>query len=185
MINHFSLLCSVNLLRSCFLVFPLVRRSIVSARDLSVFDIEFRLPYAHCQPISPLPLFVVICRSASLPREEGVTEGFGRAKHLHTLWRACCTIYGKGACLPYQAGDSLSGTNAQYGALLKRRDPQDTLKAILRLIGKDLVPETMAAAECINQWFEEHDPEPGTPAERGVGFGDRVFWDRVASDLKS
>ncbi|MCP4755264.1 MAG: hypothetical protein GY866_30745 [Proteobacteria bacterium] len=48
----------------------------------------------------------------------------------------------------------------------------DTLKAVLKHIGEDLVPETQAAAECIDQWLEENAPKSGTPIPRGVGFGE-------------
>ena len=51
----------------------------------------------------------------------------------------------------------------------------ETLKPVLKHLSEDLVPETMAAAECINQWLEQSNPEPGTPVERGVGFGDFEF----------
>lgn len=40
----------------------------------------------------------------------------------------------------------------------------DTLIGVLRVIAEDFVPETLAAAECINQWLEDNQPETGTPA---------------------
>jgi glutathione S-transferase len=42
----------------------------------------------------------------------------------------------------------------------------DTLLAVLRILAEDLVPETRAAAACINQWLADNRPAPGTPAER-------------------
>ncbi len=51
----------------------------------------------------------------------------------------------------------------------------ETLKAILKLIGEDLVPETMAAAGCINKWLEDNNPQPGATVERGVGLGEFTF----------
>ncbi|MBW1983831.1 MAG: glutathione S-transferase family protein [Deltaproteobacteria bacterium] len=60
-------------------------------------------------------------------------------------------------------------------AFLDSDEIPDTLKAILKLIGEDLIPETKAAAECINQWIEEHNPESGATVERGVGFGEFSF----------
>jgi glutathione S-transferase len=40
----------------------------------------------------------------------------------------------------------------------------ETLLAVLRLLAEDFVPETRAAAEVINRWLAEHQPEAGTPA---------------------
>lgn len=39
-----------------------------------------------------------------------------------------------------------------------------SLIAVLRVLSEDFVPETLAAAECINTWLEENRPETGTPA---------------------
>ena len=39
-----------------------------------------------------------------------------------------------------------------------------SLIAVLRVLSEDFVPETLAAAECINTWLEEKQPEAGTPA---------------------
>ena len=39
-----------------------------------------------------------------------------------------------------------------------------SLIAVLRVLSEDFVPETLAAAECINTWLEENQPEAGTPA---------------------
>jgi hypothetical protein len=41
----------------------------------------------------------------------------------------------------------------------------ETLVAVLRVLAEDLVPETQAAAEVINQWLAENQPEPGTSAQ--------------------
>jgi len=47
----------------------------------------------------------------------------------------------------------------------------DTLLAVLRILAEDLVPETRAAAACINQWLADNRPAPGAPAERFLGMG--------------
>lgn len=60
----------------------------------------------------------------------------------------------------------------QKEAFLEHDQIPDTLKAVLRKIGEDLVPESKAAAECINQWLADNNPAPGDPVERGVGFGE-------------
>jgi len=39
-------------------------------------------------------------------------------------------------------------------------------------VAEDLVPETKAAAECINQWLADNDPAADDPVERGVSFGE-------------
>ena len=41
----------------------------------------------------------------------------------------------------------------------------ETLVAVLRVLAEDLVPETRAAAEVINQWLADNQPEPGTSAQ--------------------
>ncbi len=47
----------------------------------------------------------------------------------------------------------------------------ETLKAVLRHLAIDFVPETLAAAECINEWIDaQADLSPGTPLQRGVGM---------------
>ena len=40
----------------------------------------------------------------------------------------------------------------------------DTLVAVLRVLAEDFVPETLAAAEFINGWLAENQPEAGSPA---------------------
>ncbi len=40
----------------------------------------------------------------------------------------------------------------------------ETLLAVLRVLAEDFVSETLAAAEFINAWLEENQPEAGTPA---------------------
>ena len=59
----------------------------------------------------------------------------------------------------------------QKALFLENDEIPDTLKAVLKKIGEDLVPESKAAAECINQLLAEINPAPGDPVERGVGFG--------------
>ena len=48
----------------------------------------------------------------------------------------------------------------------------DTLIAVLQHMAVDFVPETRAAAKCINEWLdtEGHKLPAGTQAQRGVGF---------------
>jgi hypothetical protein len=42
---------------------------------------------------------------------------------------------------------------------------------VLRQLAVDFVPETIAAADCINGWLDARDDLPtGTPLERSVGF---------------
>lgn len=60
----------------------------------------------------------------------------------------------------------------QTEAFLENDEIPDTLKAVLKRIGEDLVPESRAAAECINQWLVDNNPAAGDPVERGVGFGE-------------
>jgi glutathione S-transferase len=45
----------------------------------------------------------------------------------------------------------------------------DSLLKVLKIIAEDFVPETQAAASCINQWLGDNSPESGTPAERMLG----------------
>lgn len=47
----------------------------------------------------------------------------------------------------------------------------ETLLQVLRVLAQDFVPETRAAAECINQYLAENSPEVGAQAERFVGMG--------------
>ncbi len=61
------------------------------------------------------------------------------------------------------------------GAFLADDEIPETLKPVLKLLSEDFVPETMAAAECINKWLEKSNPQPGTPVERGVGLGEFEF----------
>lgn len=48
----------------------------------------------------------------------------------------------------------------------------ETLIELLRHLAIDFLPETRAAAETINQWLAGNDVEPGTTAERAVGFAE-------------
>ncbi|MBW1813191.1 MAG: glutathione S-transferase [Deltaproteobacteria bacterium] len=61
---------------------------------------------------------------------------------------------------------------AQTETFLENDEISDTLKAVLKKIGEDLVPESTAAAESINQWLADNDPATGDPVERGVSFGE-------------
>ena len=40
----------------------------------------------------------------------------------------------------------------------------ETLLPVLRILAEDFVPETLAAAELINSWLDEHQPESGAVA---------------------
>ena len=60
----------------------------------------------------------------------------------------------------------------QTESYLENDEIPDTLKAVLKHMAEDLIPESVAAAECINQWLDEQNPAPGDTVERGVGFGD-------------
>lgn len=40
----------------------------------------------------------------------------------------------------------------------------DTLQAVLKVLAEDFVPETLAAAEFINSWLEQEQPDAGTQA---------------------
>ena len=40
----------------------------------------------------------------------------------------------------------------------------ETVLAVLRVLAEDFVPETLAAAEFINHWLAENQPEAGSPA---------------------
>jgi len=47
----------------------------------------------------------------------------------------------------------------------------ETLLQVLKHIALDFVPETTAAAACINAWLEQQNElEPSTEAQRGVGM---------------
>ncbi|NQX94234.1 MAG: glutathione S-transferase N-terminal domain-containing protein [Erythrobacter sp.] len=47
----------------------------------------------------------------------------------------------------------------------------DTLIDLLGALSVDFVPETLAAAEVINAWIAQNNPEAGSPCERMLGFG--------------
>jgi hypothetical protein len=48
--------------------------------------------------------------------------------------------------------------------LLADDEVPETLLAVLRVLAEDFVPETRAAAGCINAWLAEHRPEEGAAA---------------------
>lgn len=60
----------------------------------------------------------------------------------------------------------------QKEAFLENDAIPDTLKAVLKKIGEDLVPESEVAAERINHWLADKEPAPGDRIERGVDFGE-------------
>ena len=45
----------------------------------------------------------------------------------------------------------------------------DTLLDVLRVVARDMLPETRAAADSINTWLADNMPESGTPVERMLG----------------
>jgi glutathione S-transferase len=58
--------------------------------------------------------------------------------------------------------------NAGEGFLGEDEVP-DTLLAVLRVLAQDFVPETRAAADCINHWLAEKPPESGASAVLRLG----------------
>lgn len=53
---------------------------------------------------------------------------------------------------------------------LPNDDIPDTLINLMKVLAEDFVPETLAAADCINEWIEQQDCiDPGTAYARGVG----------------
>ena len=59
----------------------------------------------------------------------------------------------------------------QSGKYLASDEIPDTLISLLDQIAIDFVPETVAAADCINDWIEQQETLlPGTEAARGVGM---------------
>ena len=60
----------------------------------------------------------------------------------------------------------------QSDAYLSDDQVADSLIDLLKDIAIDFIPETKAAADCINQWIDnQHALAPGTPIPRGVGMG--------------
>jgi glutathione S-transferase len=59
----------------------------------------------------------------------------------------------------------------QSGEYLSDDEVPDTLITLLKQISIDFIPETVAAAKCINEWLDEQEALPtGTEAIRGVGL---------------
>jgi hypothetical protein len=60
----------------------------------------------------------------------------------------------------------------QDGEYLADDHVPDSMIDLLKHIAIDFVPETRAAADCINEWLDEQtDLAPGTEVVRGVGMG--------------
>ena len=60
----------------------------------------------------------------------------------------------------------------QSDAYLADDQVADSLIDLLKHIAIDFIPETRAAADCINQWIDDQQElAPGTPMPRGVGMG--------------
>ena len=60
----------------------------------------------------------------------------------------------------------------QNGEYLANDKVPDSLIDVLKHIAIDFVPETRAAAICINQWLDQQtDLAKGTKVERGIGLG--------------
>ena len=47
---------------------------------------------------------------------------------------------------------------------LANEEVPETLIPVLKILAEDFVPETLAAADLINNWLDEHQPEPGAIA---------------------
>lgn len=59
----------------------------------------------------------------------------------------------------------------------------DTLVEVLSIVAEDLLPETLAAAQVINQWLDETQSLSGTMVERSVGFANFELRDCKLSAL--
>lgn len=60
----------------------------------------------------------------------------------------------------------------QNGAWLEGDEIPETLTEVLKSLAEDFVPETRAAADCINGWIDAQEGlQSGTLVERGVGLG--------------
>ncbi len=60
----------------------------------------------------------------------------------------------------------------QDGEYLAEDQIPESLVSLLKQLAIDFVPETRAAADCINEWLDlQNDLAPGTEVERGVGQG--------------
>lgn len=55
-------------------------------------------------------------------------------------------------------------------AYLDKDEIPETLIELMQFISMDFIPETLATADCINNWLEENKPESGKAVDRGVGF---------------
>ncbi len=67
----------------------------------------------------------------------------------------------------------LIGCQRQDETYLDGDEIPQTLVDVLGAMGQDFVPETLAAAQTINDWLgEQADLTPGTPCARAVGFAD-------------
>lgn len=69
-------------------------------------------------------------------------------------------------------GEYVQKGEEQFGdGFLPNDEIPETLVSTLRQMAVDFVPETLAAADHINAWLDEHpDLATGTPVERGVGL---------------
>lgn len=61
-------------------------------------------------------------------------------------------------------------TYSHWGEFFPEDAIPQTLIDLMKVYAEDYVPETLAAAEAINHWLSENDPEPGSKAERSYGF---------------
>jgi len=70
-------------------------------------------------------------------------------------------------------GGDLDGFACKDETYLPDDEVPQTLIDLLAVIAEDFVPETLAAADTINGWLAGQDGlAPGTPVQRGVGFGE-------------
>ena len=59
-----------------------------------------------------------------------------------------------------------------WGAFFPDDAIPETLINLMKVYAEDYVPETLAAAETLNAWLDENNPEPESVAERAYGFGE-------------
>ncbi|MFK8050929.1 MAG: glutathione S-transferase N-terminal domain-containing protein [Halioglobus sp.] len=59
----------------------------------------------------------------------------------------------------------------------------DSLLAVMKVIAEDFLPETRAAADTINQWLAENQPEAGVAAERMLGSSEFTVREQLISSV--
>ena len=78
----------------------------------------------------------------------------------------------RGVTLSIDRGEYVADGEARFGdAFFADDEVPETLVAVLQQIAIDFVPETLAAADFINDWLaQQTDLRAGTPIERGLGL---------------